>query len=120
MTPETRRSAIVALVTERGELSIDALSHHFGVSLQTVRSDLRDLTAQGLLLRRHGMVASFARENIGYLAAGDRQYQRQALDWRTGCATAARRAELLSGHRHHRRNGGARPAGKHVPVGVYQ
>ena len=66
MTPETRRSAIVALVTERGELSIDALSHHFGVSLQTVRSDLRDLTAQGLLLRRHGMVATFARENIGY------------------------------------------------------
>lgn len=66
MTPETRRSAIVALVTERGELSIDALSHHFGVSLQTVRSDLRDLTAQGLLLRRHGTVATFARENIGY------------------------------------------------------
>ena len=66
MTPETRRSAIVALVTERGEISIDALSHHFGVSLQTVRSDLRDLTAQGLLLRRHGMVAPFARENIGY------------------------------------------------------
>lgn len=66
MTPEMRRSAIVALVTERGELSIDALSHHFGVSLQTVRSDLRDLTAQGLLLRRHGMVATFARENIGY------------------------------------------------------
>lgn len=66
MTPEIRRSAIVALVTERGESSIEALSHHFGVSLQTVRSDLRDLTAQGLLLRRHGMVAPFARENIGY------------------------------------------------------
>ncbi|HKS33172.1 MAG TPA: DeoR/GlpR family DNA-binding transcription regulator [Enterobacteriaceae bacterium] len=66
MTPETRRSAIVALVTERGETSIEALSHHFGVSLQTVRSDLRDLTTQGLLLRRHGMVATFARENIGY------------------------------------------------------
>ncbi|MFK3707289.1 DeoR/GlpR family DNA-binding transcription regulator [Klebsiella sp. NPDC088457] len=66
MTPETRRNAIVALTTERGEISIDALSRHFGVSLQTIRSDLRDLTAQGLLLRRHGMVAPFARENIAW------------------------------------------------------
>ena len=66
MTPETRRSAIVALATERGEISIEALSRHFGVSLQTIRSDLRDLTAQGLLLRRHGLVAPFARENIAY------------------------------------------------------
>ena len=66
MTPEARRSAIVAIVTEHGESSIEQLAHYFGVSLQTVRSDLRELTAQGLLLRRHGMVAPFARENIGY------------------------------------------------------
>ncbi|MXF47563.1 DeoR family transcriptional regulator [Raoultella sp. Lac2] len=66
MTPEIRRSAIVTLVTERGEISIEALSRYFSVSLQTIRSDLRDLTAQGLLLRRHGMVAPFARENIAY------------------------------------------------------
>lgn len=66
MTPEARRSEIVSLVTEQGESSIEQLAHYFGVSLQTVRSDLRELTAQGLLLRRHGMVAPFARENIGY------------------------------------------------------
>jgi len=66
MTPESRRSEIVSLVTEQGESSIEQLAHYFGVSLQTVRSDLRELTAQGLLLRRHGMVAPFARENIGY------------------------------------------------------
>ena len=66
MTPEARRIEIVSLVTEQGESSIEQLAHYFGVSLQTVRSDLRELTAQGLLLRRHGMVAPFARENIGY------------------------------------------------------
>lgn len=66
MTPESRRTAIVALVTAHGESSIEQLAQHFGVSLQTVRSDLRMLTSGGLLLRRHGMVAPFARENIGY------------------------------------------------------
>lgn len=66
MTPEIRRTAIVELVTGRGEISIEQLAHYFGVSLQTVRSDLRTLTSQGLLLRRHGVVAPFARENIGY------------------------------------------------------
>ncbi|MDY0973153.1 DeoR/GlpR family DNA-binding transcription regulator [Siccibacter turicensis] len=66
MTPESRRTAIVELVTAHGESSIEQLAQHFGVSLQTVRSDLRLLTSGGLLLRRHGMVAPFARENIGY------------------------------------------------------
>jgi len=66
MTPESRRTAIVELVTAHGESSIEQLAQHFGVSLQTVRSDLRMLTSGGLLLRRHGMVAPFARENIGY------------------------------------------------------
>jgi len=66
MTPESRRTAIVELVTAHGESSIEQLAQHFGVSLQTVRSDLRMLTSGGLLLRRHGMVTPFARENIGY------------------------------------------------------
>ena len=38
MTPEIRRSAIVTLVTERGEISIEALSRYFSVSLQTIRN----------------------------------------------------------------------------------
>ncbi|MEC5320465.1 DeoR/GlpR family DNA-binding transcription regulator [Brenneria populi subsp. brevivirga] len=66
MTPESRRRAITTMVTEQGERSIEQLAEHFGVSLQTVRSDVRELTEQGLLLRRHGLVAPFARENIGY------------------------------------------------------
>ncbi|WP_210732720.1 DeoR/GlpR family DNA-binding transcription regulator [Brenneria roseae] len=66
MTPESRRRAITTMVTEQGEQSIEQLAAHFGVSLQTVRSDVRELTEQGLLLRRHGLVAPFARENIGY------------------------------------------------------
>lgn len=66
MTPELRRNAILSLVTTQGELSIEHLAKEFGVSLQTLRSDIRELTEQGLILRRHGLVAPFARENIGY------------------------------------------------------
>lgn len=66
MTPEARRRAITMMVTEQGAQSIEQLAEHFGVSLQTVRSDVRELTERGLLLRRHGLVAPFARENIGY------------------------------------------------------
>lgn len=66
MTPGSRRRAIVMMATEQGECSIEQLAEHFGISLQTVRSDVRELTEQGLLLRRHGLVAPFARENIGY------------------------------------------------------
>ncbi|MCG8709843.1 DeoR/GlpR transcriptional regulator [Brenneria sp. 4F2] len=66
MTPEARRRAITIMVTEQGARSIEQLAAHFSVSLQTLRSDVRELTEQGLLLRRHGLVAPFARENIGY------------------------------------------------------
>lgn len=66
MSLETRRRAIIELVTEQGDISIQALAAHFQVSVQTLRSDLRYLTEQRLLLRRHGVVAPFARENVAY------------------------------------------------------
>lgn len=92
MTPQSRRSAIVAMVTTHGECSTEGLAKHFEVSLQTVRSDVRELTAQGLLLRRHGLVAPFARENIGY-------QQREIVNVVGKRAIGALAAELL--HDHH-------------------
>ncbi len=51
---EERKAEIARLVVERGKVTVAALSSRFGVSGATVRSYLRDLQQQGLLLRTHG------------------------------------------------------------------
>lgn len=67
LTLEQRRRAIVDQVNQSGPLSVELLAEQFGVSIQTLRSDIRGLTEQGLLLRRHGQVAPFpSRENISF------------------------------------------------------
>ncbi|WP_282603139.1 DeoR/GlpR family DNA-binding transcription regulator [Paracoccus sp. PARArs4] len=62
-----RRDVIVALLSEGGPLSATELSDRLGVSVQTVRADLRDLDQAGLVQRRNGRVQLRNRtENIGY------------------------------------------------------
>lgn len=51
---QARRGEIVALLNEKGELSVDFLAQRFGTSEVTIRKDLAELEANGLLLRRHG------------------------------------------------------------------
>ncbi len=51
---QRRRGEIITLLNEKGELSVDFLSNRFEVSEVTVRKDLAELEASGLLLRRHG------------------------------------------------------------------
>ena len=53
-TPQ-RRHAILALLTERGEVSVDELSRRFETSEVTIRKDLAALEKNGLLLRRYGL-----------------------------------------------------------------
>ncbi|WP_039808362.1 DeoR/GlpR family DNA-binding transcription regulator [Azotobacter chroococcum] len=52
-TPQ-RRHAILALLAERGEVSVDELSRRFETSEVTIRKDLAVLEKNGLLLRRYG------------------------------------------------------------------
>ncbi|MFB8830443.1 DeoR/GlpR family DNA-binding transcription regulator [Azotobacter sp. CWF10] len=52
-TPQ-RRHAILALLAERGEVSVDELSRRFETSEVTIRKDLAALEKNGLLLRRYG------------------------------------------------------------------
>ncbi len=49
-----REQAMVALISERGSLSVVDLSEKFGISTVTVRSDLKSLEARGLLTRTRG------------------------------------------------------------------
>ncbi|ACO81265.1 transcriptional regualtory protein, GlmR, DeoR family [Azotobacter vinelandii CA] len=52
-TPQ-RRHAILALLAERGEVSVDELARRFETSEVTIRKDLAALEKNGLLLRRYG------------------------------------------------------------------
>ncbi len=51
---QRRRGEITALLRERGELSVDFLAQRFDTSEVTIRKDLAELEANGLLLRKHG------------------------------------------------------------------
>lgn len=62
-TPQ-RRHAILALLAEQGEVSVDALAQHFATSEVTIRKDLAALEKNGLLLRRYGGAVPVPQELI--------------------------------------------------------
>jgi DeoR family glycerol-3-phosphate regulon repressor len=54
MKPAARRETIVQLVDELGEVHVDALSEQFETSRETIRRDLNELDAAGLIRKFHG------------------------------------------------------------------
>jgi DeoR family glycerol-3-phosphate regulon repressor len=54
MDATTRQNEIVELLNAQDRVEVDDLARRFGVSLQTVRADLRDLSERGALSRVHG------------------------------------------------------------------
>ena len=68
MNPNPRQAQLVEEVQRLGTASVEALSDHFGVTLQTVRRDVKLLSDAGLLARFHGgvRVPSSTTENIAY------------------------------------------------------
>jgi len=61
-----RRDKIIALLSEVEELSAQDLSQELGVSVQTIRTDLRDLDEAALVQRKNGAVRLRQMENIAY------------------------------------------------------
>ncbi|MBT9383500.1 DeoR/GlpR family DNA-binding transcription regulator [Pseudooceanicola sp. CBS1P-1] len=61
-----RRDRIVNLLSLYGPLSAQALAERLEVSVQTLRTDLRDLDEAGVIRRRHGAASLPPQENIGY------------------------------------------------------
>lgn len=51
---EERKQRIVELVQQKRKIVIPELCSHFGVSASTIRNDLRDLQAAGMITRTHG------------------------------------------------------------------
>lgn len=85
---EARRDSIVAAVRQRGFMTIEALAHQFGVTVQTIRRDLNELSAEGRLERyRGGGGLPSSVENIDY---ADRQVTLLAEKTRIGRLAASR------------------------------
>lgn len=51
---QQRRRAIIDLLNDQGEVSVEALAEQFSTSEVTIRKDLAALESNGLLLRRYG------------------------------------------------------------------
>lgn len=52
--PAGRKAEVVSHVNRHGQVTVTALAEHFGVSADTIRRDLDQLDADGLLIRMHG------------------------------------------------------------------
>jgi DeoR family glycerol-3-phosphate regulon repressor len=67
MDANDRQNEILSLLTQQDRVEVEDLARRFGVSLQTVRTDLRDLSARGQLSRVHGgAVRISSAANRGY------------------------------------------------------
>jgi DeoR family transcriptional regulator, glycerol-3-phosphate regulon repressor len=82
-TPNPRQAGVLDTVRELGSVTVEALAERFGVTLQTVRRDVKMLADAGLLARFHGGVRlpSSTTENIAYrqrLALNDEAKRRIA------------------------------------------
>jgi DeoR family transcriptional regulator, fructose operon transcriptional repressor len=55
-----RHQELLKLVETKGQMSVDSLARHFGVSDDTIRRDLQALEQRRLLLRTHGGAVSTA------------------------------------------------------------
>lgn len=68
MSPNPRQIELLEHLRARGSVSVEALAELFGVTLQTVRRDVRLLSESGLLARFHGgvRIPDSTTENIAY------------------------------------------------------
>ncbi len=62
ISTQTRHSEILDLLSEQGEVSVDALSRQFSTSEVTIRKDLRQLEAANQLVRKFGGAVSLPTE----------------------------------------------------------
>ncbi|MFI9847311.1 DeoR/GlpR family DNA-binding transcription regulator [Nonomuraea sp. NPDC051941] len=58
--PAGRKAQLAAYVAEAGQVTVSALAERFGVSIDTIRRDLDQLSADGVLVRTYGGAVSQA------------------------------------------------------------
>ena len=88
---QQRRHAIITLLAERGELSVDSLAREFETSEVTIRKDLAELERNGLLLRRYGGAVPVPQELVAEAPEAEQVSKRKL-------AIARAAAELIRDH----------------------
>jgi DeoR family fructose operon transcriptional repressor len=58
--PAGRKAQLAAYVAESGQVTVGALAERFGVSIDTIRRDLDQLSADGVLVRTYGGAVSLS------------------------------------------------------------
>jgi DeoR family fructose operon transcriptional repressor len=58
--PAGRKARLAAYVAEAGQVTVGTLAEHFGVSIDTIRRDLDQLSAEGVLVRTYGGAVSLS------------------------------------------------------------
>jgi DeoR family transcriptional regulator, fructose operon transcriptional repressor len=58
--PAGRKAQLAAYVAEMGQVTVGALAERFGVSIDTIRRDLDQLSAEGVLVRTYGGAVSLS------------------------------------------------------------
>ena len=88
MEPNPRQTELLEMVRQHGSATVEALAERFGVTLQTVRRDVKLMAEAGLLARFHGgaRVPRSTTENIGYR---QRQHDEQGAKRAIARAVAA-------------------------------
>ncbi len=76
---QQRRRAIIELLNELGEVSVEALAERFSTSEVTIRKDLAALESNGLLLRRYGGAVLVPHELIVDPASEKVSVRKQAI-----------------------------------------
>jgi len=89
VAPDDRRRALLGLVRAEGRLSVQQLSEHLGVSVETLRRDVRVLEDAGLLERVGGVVMPV--ESSSYETGLQFRSQRDLEEKRRICAEVVRR-----------------------------
>jgi DeoR family glycerol-3-phosphate regulon repressor/DeoR family fructose operon transcriptional repressor len=58
--PAGRKAQLATYVADAGQVTVSALAEHFGVSIDTIRRDLDQLSAEGVLVRTYGGAVSLS------------------------------------------------------------
>ena len=58
--PAGRKARLAAYVAEAGQVTVGTLAEHFGVSIDTIRRDLDQLSTEGVLVRTYGGAVSLS------------------------------------------------------------
>lgn len=75
---QQRQRTILTMIDSQHALATNELAANLGVSIETVRRDIRDLHQQGKIIRQHGKIKGLAEDNRDNGLSFDDRFRRHA------------------------------------------